>query len=123
MNFRVEGLRFRVFGSNEVQASYEKECRSSTNGITSISKLQKKCLAIGEGLIFGVPALRDLDSGISVSVSAAWRPGFGYVLAAVSVTVPAGSRYESGKQVPVTSRMVTVTPRGYRYTPHHVAFI
>ena len=43
--------------------------------------------------------------------STAWRPGFVYVLAAVSVTVPAGSHYESGKLVPVTVRMVPVTPR------------
>ena len=55
------------------------------------------------------PTLRDLGSGISVS--AAWRPGFGYVLAAVSVTVPAGPRYQSGKLVPVTAKMVPITPR------------
>ena len=62
---------------------------------------------------FSVPTLRDLGSGISVpvSVSAAWRPCFGYVLAAVSVTAPAGFRYKSGKLVPVTVKMVPVTPR------------
>ena len=38
---------------------------------------------------------------VPVSVSATWRPGFGYVLAAVSVTFPVGSRYEV-KMVPVT---------------------
>ena len=65
------------------------------------------------GTDFRSPTLQDLGSGISVpvSVSAAWRPGFGYVLAAVSVTVPAGCRYESGKLVPVAASMVPVTPR------------
>ena len=59
------------------------------------------------------PHLRDLGSGnsVPVSVSPAWRAGFGYVLAAVSVAVPAGSHYESGKLVPVTAKMVPVTPR------------
>ena len=75
------------------------------------SKLQKNCL--GDGPIFA-PTLKDLRSVISVpvsvSVSATWRPGFGYVLAAVSVTFPVGSRYESGKLVPATVKMAPVTP-------------
>ena len=49
------------------------------------------------GTDFRSPTLRYLGSRISVSV--AGRPGFGYVLAALSVTVPAGFRYESGKLV------------------------
>ena len=63
------------------------------------------------GTDFRSPTSRDLGSGISVpvSVSAAWRPGFGYVWAAVSVTVPPGSRYESAKLVPVKAKMVPVT--------------
>ena len=65
------------------------------------------------GTDFRSPTLRDLSSGISVpvSVSAAWRPGFGYVLAAGSVTVQAGSRYRSRKLDPVTAKMAPVTPR------------
>ena len=61
---------------------------------------------------FRSPTLRDLGSGILVPVShsAAWRPGFGFVLAAVSVTVTVGSRCESRKLVPVTAKMVPVTP-------------
>ena len=74
------------------------------------SKLQKKSW---RGTDFRFPTLRDSGSGTSapVSVSAAWQSGFGYVLGAVSVAVPAGSRYESGKLVPVTAKMVPVTPR------------
>ena len=66
------------------------------------------------GTDFRFPTFRDLGSGIAVlvlvSVSGAWRSGFGYVLAAVSVTVPAGSRYESRKLVPVTAETDPVTP-------------
>ena len=52
---------------------------------------------------------------VPVSASAAWRPGFGSVLAAVSMTVLAGSHYESGKLVPATAKMAPVTPRTDSY--------
>ena len=63
-----------------------------------------------KGTDFWSPTLRDLGSEISVAVSAAWRPCFGSVLAAVSITIPADSCYESGKLVPVSAKMVPVTP-------------
>ena len=64
------------------------------------------------GTDFRSPTLRDLGSGISVpvSVSVAWQPGFGYVLAAVSVAVPAGFRYYSVK-LAVTAKLGPVTAR------------
>ena len=62
------------------------------------------------GTEFWSPTLRDLGSEISIAVLAAWRPCFGYVLAAVSIAIPAGSRYESGKLVSVSAKMVPVTP-------------
>ena len=100
---------------HEVQVNCRKECGSSLSASTSrkISRTRYKQVAKrcpGEGPIFGPPLCQIRAPGFRVS--AAWRPGFGYVLAAVSGAVLVGSRYESGKLVPAMATMVPVAPRG-----------
>ena len=64
---------------------------------------------VPKGTYFQSPTLQDLGPGRSVS--GAFRPGFGYGVVAVSVTLPAGFGYKCGNLVSVTVEMVPVTPR------------